>query len=171
MNVLIWACGFRTMPRARDRERERERRKPYRRRQWRQLRPNEQAVLRGWSRRGDARPVWVDHRAVNAAGSRFRSEVVRNQPSRFHRVAAFCCAPLTVEKRHLAARKYLKAQRSRTGDKAICLRDPPTESPRRCLESDTMIALCSTIFCRILGPAFPGRHKSWLCKHVVQVRP
>jgi len=61
-----------------------------------------------------------------------------------------------VEERHTAAQKYLRTLQSRIVDKTICLPDSATESPRQCLERGTMIALCSTIFCLVLGPAFPG---------------
>src|SRR5947207_8820412 len=61
-----------------------------------------------------------------------------------------------IEEQQVAAQKYPKALQSRTGDKTICLPYSATELPRRYLERGTMTALCSTIFCRVHGPAFPG---------------
>src|SRR5205823_3498265 len=70
----------------------------------------------------------------------------------------------------VAAQKYLLAQQDRTGDKEICFQESPRESPRWSPERDTMIEPCSTNFCRVPDSAFPGRHKSSLCKHEAPVR-
>jgi hypothetical protein len=60
----------------------------------------------------------------------------------------------TVEECHVVARKYPKAQQSRTGDKALGSQDSTTGRPRRCLGRGTMIALCLTIFAESLVPHF-----------------